>query len=288
VFGKKHQALTNWLANEWWSKGPPVCVISGFPGTGKTKVAVEAMNALKKARPKLPIAFLNCVESKSDQPDDLLLTIAEELAADGDREPLERLERGEDVAAIFARILTPPRLIVADEAQRLLIGSTGAMPKAAASFLEQWSQTIGASGRLLLLTSRELDFARWSDQVELRRLDPFEPNEAEAFLRACLVETGRPGAVPQGRIGDVVTWLGRNPRAIKLLVSALGRESLNDLIGLATEAWEARDRTVSPELLRDFEGAILKRAEERLDSQARTFLSRLSVQCRARRCRGRR
>ena len=74
-----------------------------------------------------------------------------------------------------------------------------------------------------------------------------------------------------------MTWLGCNPRAIKLLVSTLARESLDNLIGLATEAWEARDRDVSPELLRKFEEAILSRAEERLDPQARIFLSRLSV-----------
>jgi len=277
VFGKKHQALTTWLEDGWWSNGPPVCVISGFPGTGKTKIAVDAMNALKQAQPTLPIAYFNCVESKSDQADDLLLTITEELAADGDREPLERLERGEDVAAIFSRILAQPRLIIADEAQRLLVGSTGAMPKATASYLERWSQTVGASGRLLLLTSREFDFARWTGQVELRNIGPLEPNEAEAFLRASLAATNRTEAVAEERITDVVTWLGCNPRAIKLLVSTLARESLDNLIGLATEAWEARDRDVSPELLRKFEEAILSRAEERLDPQARIFLSRLSV-----------
>ena len=235
------------------------------------------MNALKQARPTLPIAFFNCVESKSDQADDLLLTITEELAADGDREPLERLERGDHVDAIFARMLVPPRLIVADEAQRLLIGSTGAMPTATASLLERWSQTVGASGRLLLLSSREFDFARWTGRVELRTIGPLEPNEAEAFLRDSLDKAGRSEAVPQERNTDVVTSLGCNPRAIKLLVSALARESLDDLIGLATEAWEARDRPVSAELLREFEEAILIRAEQRLDPQARIFLSRLSV-----------
>jgi tetratricopeptide (TPR) repeat protein len=277
VFGIKHRTLTDWLKDDWWSKGPPVCVISGFPGSGKTEIAVQAMNALKQARPELPIAFFNCIASKSNQADDLLLTITEELAADGDREPLEQLERGEDVAAIFSRILAPLRLIVADEAQRLLIGSTGSMPKATASYLERWSQTVGSRGRLLLLTSREFDVAHWTGQVKSFRIDPLEPNEAEAFLRVSLDETGRTEAVPQERITDVVTWLGCNPRAIKLLVSALAREPLDDLIGLATEAWEARDRAVSPELLREFEEVILTRAEERLDSQARIFLSRLSV-----------
>jgi tetratricopeptide (TPR) repeat protein len=235
------------------------------------------MNALKHAQAGLPVAFFNCVESKSSQPDDLLLTMTEELAAEGDREPLERLERGEDVAGIFNRILAVPRLIVVDEAQRLLVGSTGAMPNTMASYLERWSRTIGARGRLLLLTSREFEFARWGDQVEFRRVGPLETEEAEAFIRASLRETGRTEAIPESRITDVVTWLGCNPRAIKLLVSVLARDSLDDLIGVAAEAWEARDRSVSPELLREFEEAVLKRAEERLEGPARVFLHRISV-----------
>ena len=48
-------------------------------------------------------------------------------------------------------------------------------------------------------------------------------------------------------------------------------------MGLAPEAWEARDRVVSPRLLREFEKVVLERAEDRLEKPVQLFLRRLSV-----------
>ena len=73
---------------------------------------------------------------------------------------MERLERGEDSDSIFAKVLTRPRLVILDEAQRLLIGSTSDMSAAVALILERLSRTVGAKGRLLLLSSRDFGNAR--------------------------------------------------------------------------------------------------------------------------------
>jgi len=277
MFGEKHRQLVRWLANDWWITGPPVCVISGFPGTGKTEIALQAMDELARERADLKVARFNCVLNASGQADDLLLKMAEELRAGGDSELLDRLEKGEDVFSIFSRCLVPPRLIVADEAQLLLIGATNRAPDAIVAFLERWSQTTGAEGRLLLLSSREFESARWNARMEFKRLDPLELEEAKSFLDHLLDMDGRGDAIGKHRADDIVSWLGRNPRAIKLFVRELARNTLDELIGLAPEAWEARYRDVSPELLGRLEEAIFRRAEEGLNSQARVFLRRISV-----------
>ncbi len=128
-----------------------------------------------------------------------------------------------------------------------------------------------------MLSNREFDFARWNERAEATELYPPKRKEAEAFLRSELEHSQLPDAVPPQRASDVVTWLGCNPRAIRLLVRALKRDKLDDLIGLAPQAWEMRDRPVSPQLLHDFEKEVLVRAEVRLDPQAQLFLRRLSV-----------
>ena len=49
----------------------------------------------------LPIAYFECPETKSGLLDDLLLSIADELANADDRQVLEQLERDDDCAAIL-------------------------------------------------------------------------------------------------------------------------------------------------------------------------------------------
>lgn len=277
LFGAQHQALLEWLTTTWWRNGPPVAIIHGFPGIGKTEIAERAKDRLQAQYPSMPMVRFNCPENLTGSADDFLLAVAAELAAKGDTELEQKLELGEDTNAIFRRLLLPPRLIVVDEAHRLLVGSTGVISSAMAEFMERWSSTLESKGRLLLLSNREFDFARWNERAEATELYPPKRKEAEAFLRSELEHSQLPDAVPPQRASDVVTWLGCNPRAIRLLVRALKRDKLDDLIGLAPQAWEMRDRPVSPQLLHDFEKEVLVRAEVRLDPQAQLFLRRLSV-----------
>ncbi len=277
LFGTQHQALLEWLSNDWWSKGPPVALLQGFPGIGKTEIALRMMEQLLSQNPLLPMTRFICPETRTGAADDLLLTIGEELAANGDGEIIEKLERGEDTVATFSMMLLAPRLIIVDEAQRLLVGSTGTVSATVASYLERWSTTVGAAGRLLLISNREFDYARWNERVERNQLYPLKPKEAEKFLLAELIRHGLVDSVPAPRFSEIVSWLGCNQRAIRLLVSALAREKLDELIGLAPEVWEARYRPVAPGLLREFEKAVLERAQDRLDQEAQLFVRRLSV-----------
>jgi tetratricopeptide (TPR) repeat protein len=276
LFGAQHQLLLNWLTGDWWQKGPPVAIVHGFPGIGKTEIAMRAMDSLRTTRSLVPIIRFNCPQTLTGS-DDFLLTIAEECAAVGDTELIQKLELGEDTNAIFRKMLVPERLIVLDEAQRLLVGSTGRISSAMASLMERWSSTPDAKGRLLLVSNREFDYDRWNERAKPISLYPLRPHEAKTFLLSELKESSLVDAVPVQRYSDVVTWLGCNPRAIRLLVRALVRENLDDLIGLAPDAWDMRDRVVSPQLLHEFEKAVLERAEDRLDPEAQLFLRRLSV-----------
>jgi len=88
---KKHQALTTWLETDGGLTGASLRH-QRLSWDRQDEDCGRRMNALKQAQPTLPIAYFNCVESKSDQADDLLLTITEELAADATA-TLGRLER---------------------------------------------------------------------------------------------------------------------------------------------------------------------------------------------------
>ena len=41
LFGEQHRAIGEWLVADWWQKGPPVATIQGFPGIGKTEIALS-------------------------------------------------------------------------------------------------------------------------------------------------------------------------------------------------------------------------------------------------------
>jgi hypothetical protein len=49
LHGREHQALIDWLEHEWWLTGPSICVVEGFPGVGKTRIAEDLMTRLQGA-----------------------------------------------------------------------------------------------------------------------------------------------------------------------------------------------------------------------------------------------
>ncbi|WP_264812007.1 AAA family ATPase, partial [Gluconacetobacter johannae] len=278
LFGEQHQALVEWLTGKWLKDGPPIAAIQGFPGLGKTAIAERVVAEIAGYSNEITIVHFDCPDVTTTLVDDLVLKLAEELHAKGDEGVVEDLNNGADANEVFRKLLKRPRLIVLDEAQRLL-NETDAAPKSAqiGRILENLSQASDSPGRLLLLSSRAFGDARWEERADISTLIPFKPRNAQEYLRALLEKENRTDAVPTDRIADVASWLGGNPRAIRLLVASLRCDTLDCLIGLAPETWEARDRNVSRQLLEAFERRVLTRAISQLNEPTKLFLRRLAV-----------
>ncbi|WP_028464305.1 AAA family ATPase, partial [Nisaea denitrificans] len=278
LFGEQHRELTAWLTGRWQQEGPPIAAIQGFPGLGKTAIAEHVLAEISGHPDGMTTVHIDCPEGTATLVDDLVLILAETLNAKGDAEVADDLGKGMNAEGVFRKLLTRPRLIILDEAQRLMSEIEGTPKnKQIGNMLEGLSRAAGHPGRVLLLSSREFGAARWEERADTATLYSLRPKDAQDYLQALLERNGRTDAVPLDRIADVALWLGGNARAINLLVSALRRETLDYLVGLAPEAWEARDREVSPRLLREFETRVLTRAVEQLDKRTETFLRRLAV-----------
>jgi len=269
LFGTDYLALVEWLCGEWWDSGPGVCIIEGFPGVGKTRVAEEVASRLEQKHGILT-AWSECPENQIGLLDDLTLGLAESFAAIGD----ERLAQSLNLDVV-SNIIAKPTLLVIDEFQRSLTARSG-RPEAN---LAKWLAKIcGRQGRVLLLSSQNVDQGRWSERFGIRRLTGLHPKEGAKLLAEFLRNEGLSSEeIPPERREDIVKWLGGFPRALHLLVTRLHFESINDLIGIEHEAWKCRDRDVSPEFLRRFEEELLSRARSDLDDSVNLFFGRLAV-----------
>jgi len=69
-------------------------------------------------------------------------------------------------------------------------------------------------------------------------------SRAVGLLDHLLASEGVEVTIPASRRTDIATWLGGYPRALRLFANRLRYKPLDDLLGLAHEAWEARDRQV--------------------------------------------
>jgi hypothetical protein len=269
LFGHGHQQLINWLAQEWWPQGPSICVVEGFPGVGKTRVAEELMARLGDTLKLSPL--VECPTGSMGLLDDLLLALAEVLADQGD----DRLADGLSPLTLKA-ILAEPVLLVIDELQRGFLPGTGKPNPALAGLLKQLGGSRGP-GRVLLLSSRELERERANERWAVRRLRGLEIDEAVALFDEFLATEEIDADIPIERKHDIATWLSGYPRALRLFANRLRYEPLDDLLGLAHDAWEAKDRKVSPELVGRIEAEMFQRAREGLDAAAERFLQRLAV-----------
>jgi glycosyltransferase involved in cell wall biosynthesis/tetratricopeptide (TPR) repeat protein len=278
--GTSQIGLLKWLTGDWLTAGKPVCFLEGFPGIGKTTIARELEVQLKQP---YQVVRVDMSESETDPVGDLLLEVATSLHEVGRKEIANAIDGGRDkaVLALVSLLRSSPVVIIVDEFQRTFQKDEGRPVHDVEALIVRIAQRANSRGRVLLLTNRRVGRERWSEPYEIRTLPGLTVEEAERLLESRLANEGRSDEVPMERRRDVVNWLGRNPRAIGVLVEALAGDSLDFLIRLNPESWEARDREVSAELLRRLERNLLEKNLERLAAEVAALLYQLAVYRRA-------
>ncbi|MEM8485922.1 MAG: AAA family ATPase [Bacteroidota bacterium] len=273
-FGRHGEQLLKWLSHDWVNIGPSVCIVEGFSGVGKKNVALRLLSQLEETN-YIPI-LVDTLDSESTLIDDLLLNLAEELELKGVSKLVDAIDQGKDLLHAFQQVLMQPVVIVIDNFQRALNTSSGRPTKLLENLLKRISNR-EQSGRLLLLSNRSVERARWSESIEKRILYALEQDEAEELLAQLLKKGKREKEIPSERRADIVAALGRNPRAIHTLVESLRWTSIEELIGENPNLWEIRDRDVSSELLRELEKTLLLNTLKHLSEPALRTLNALTV-----------
>ena len=279
AFGAQRQQLLDWMRTTWLRDGPPICIVEGFPGVGKTALADDLCGAAKN-----DVAYQACFEEVTNRPapslTDLFLDLAANLTGHCHQPDMEAalLADGElNLARALDRALRNKVLIVIDEVQRLFKADSGEPSEELASVLSVIGPNRGHKGRLLLLSDRLLVQGRWSADIPVKRLNELQPDEAIALLDDRLLAAGIPDAVLEERKLDLVNVLAGNPRAIEALVSTLAFESLDDVVGRHPGFWSVQDRSVSRDFLKQLERDLLERSVERLSQEHYKRLLLLSV-----------
>jgi hypothetical protein len=252
---------------QWLDSGRPVCVLQGFSGVGKTSLVREFAGS-----PKHRVVQINAVAGTSH--DDLLLEIASELDSIG--LPAMGDQPDQDLRKGLHAVLREPCLIIIDDFQEILNKDTLLPDPSFLSLLQQVSHK-PLPGRILAVTNVSLAEGPWRDDISVETLPAPGESEAIGILRRVLDAQGYPGAIAEELYSDVVRWLGYNPRAIEILSVCLGVDSIQDLIDLEPDTWNARHQAVSPRLIRQLETRFLDRTVGRLDSNSRLLLDFLSI-----------
>lgn len=275
LIGKEHNAHLDWLSYTWLHSDSPVCFLEGFPGTGKTAIARELLG--RAVASNLTAVMITAPETEKDPTDDLLLDLAMELNSAGRSELAHAIENNRPLLDVLSTLVNDPILIIIDEFQRSMQGSRAITMGGFARVLSTLANRKWLKGRILLITNRLVERARWSEPYARRTLNGMSSDDAIEFLEYFAQEGGRIDEIPPDRRRDVVKALGGNPRAIRLLVSNLAYESLDELIGEQPEIWELGDREVSADLIEDLERGLLKKTLEQLPDNYILQLNRLSV-----------
>jgi hypothetical protein len=266
--GVSANELVSNLLEAWCSSGPTVAVLEGFSGTGKTAVAKKVQKAWLG-----PTVFVTAADQGASL-EDLLFEIAAKLEADGNKTVADAANG--DFRKGLRELLRSPALVIIDDFDELLDPTSRAVSAELAEFLRDVSRSHEA-GRMLLVTNQTPSDAPWLSDSKIVTLAPPAKLDAERILLGMLKDRGLENEVPRDMMGDVVAWLGRNPRAMQAFVGCLRDEPLDDLIGIDDETWRLRDQSRSRKLLGRLEKAFLRKTIDRLDPESLLVLEGLSV-----------
>jgi hypothetical protein len=277
-FGANFNEVLNSLLGSWLNDGPPVCFLEGFPGVGKSDIAARLVAGLPKQE-----GWHSIIEEVPARANpsvlDTFYDLADGLGRDGLPE-MESILLGEtqpNLAFALEKALRRRVLIVIDEAQRLFAPDSGQPASELAGVLAYLRNRPALPGRLLMLSDRLVERARWSEAFTIKTLTALSSSEALSLLDDRLTAANLPAAIPVERKPELVQALGCNPRAIETLVANLAYESLEEIIGRDPGLWAVQDREVSREFLEKLERNMLERTLEHLAPLQHSRLLMLSA-----------
>ena len=277
--GKNRAQNLEWLMNVWLREGPPVCFLQGFPGVGKTDLARDFRELAEKQGLWQQAVINEIADRATPSVLESLMELSVTLSQQGMPEMEQVLfeQTNPNPAYALEKALQRPVLIILDEAQRFFREDSGAPLPEMNSILTLLRNRPTLRGRLLLLSDRVVEEARWSEWIPKRTLARLEPDEALEALESKLRETGVSVEIPPERKVEVVRDLDFNPRAIEALVGALRYDTLDEIIESNPGLWTVRDREISRDFLKGLERDLLERTMRHLDDAHQLKLWCLAV-----------
>ncbi|MEV7211525.1 hypothetical protein AB0O31_00310, partial [Kitasatospora cineracea] len=256
------------LTVKWVQSGPPVAVLQGFSGVGKTRAALR----IKDAHPRRGFVDVE-LPAGVHTLEQLLILVGGAFAEAGKLGVL----LGTDPVRDLADSLADGTILLLDDFHRCFVDGSGAPAPEVQHLVNAVARRIrGTGGRILLVADQAAAFP-WITDGDIHTLPGMGEGEGVNFLAETLRRTGVPNDLPPDRTAEIVGWLGGNPRALQILAGCLQSDSLEDLIGLSPKAWELQDRNVSEPFAQSLERAFLDRFIGRLDDTSATLLRRASV-----------
>lgn len=270
-YGKRRKELLDYFASDWLRKGPSVAILQGFPGCGKSQLAIEiAAHAPRRLEPVEPQMG---VENPSL---DILRDLASALDREGIPDLMDELEK-EDGSNFFNKLFEVlrrhPILIIVDEFQRLLSDKDELPPVDWRNLVERLNHSIHPAGRLLLISNRTIRKEIWCEKCANQELGGLEVSDAVLFLNELIESKNLTEKVPVERQEEICRRMGGNPRALKTLVDGLLYDSLDDLLLLAPDG----DVELDPYLVEEFERKLIQRTLSQMEGELLKFMRWMAV-----------
>src|SRR5215213_823939 len=190
-----------WLANIWLKNGPPICFLQGFSGVGKTDLARDFREVAEKQE-TWQHAVINEI---ADRAAPSVLESLMELSVILSQQSMPEMEqvlfgqKNPNLGYALESALRRRVVVILDEAQRFFRSDSGAPLPEMNGILAFLRNRPNLPGRLLLLSDRIVEDARWSEWIPKRTLTKLEPDEAVEALETRLKESGIADEIPAGR-----------------------------------------------------------------------------------------
>lgn len=266
--GLDEATLLDFMLSDWRQDGPPVLLLEGFSGVGKSDLGSNLFRAWST-----PKCFVSVPPGGEDL-ESLLFDIAAALEISG-YSGVADADQGDFRMGLEKNFMSTGGLIIIDDVEEDLEKN-----EPSSSIVAEYLSSLAkrpSTARILLVSSISPNHDGWPSVIPIKTMAPPSSPRARQLLVTLLRDRGLEDEVPEERLSDVAQWLGNNPRAMQAFVACLLEDPLEELIQLDDDAWERRDDSPSPSLVHRLERLFLTKTLERLPADASVLIENLSV-----------